>query len=43
VSRTAFGTLPDGSAVEAVTLSAGNGVQARIITLGAAIPGVRGR
>lgn len=33
--RSAFGTLPDGTAVEAVTLTGSNGVQARIITLGA--------
>ena len=35
--RSAFGTLPDGTAVEAVTLTGKNGVTARIITLGATL------
>ncbi|MGP7796597.1 aldose epimerase family protein [Sphingomonas sp. CLY1604] len=35
--RTAFGTLPDGTAVEAVTLVGANGVRARIMTLGATL------
>ena len=39
-SRSAFGTMPDGWQVEAVTLD-GGGIEARIITLGAAIQSVR--
>jgi aldose 1-epimerase len=35
--RTAFGTLPDGTAIEAVTLTGSNGVTARIMTLGATL------
>jgi aldose 1-epimerase len=35
--RETFGSLPDGTAVEAVTLSGTNGVSARIMTLGATI------
>jgi aldose 1-epimerase len=35
--RSAFGTLPDGQAIEAVTLTGANGVKARIITLGATL------
>src|SRR5947209_12301018 len=35
--REAFGTLPDGSPVEAVTLTGANGVSARIMTLGATL------
>ena len=35
--RAAFGTLPDGTAVEAVTLTGRNGVSARIMTLGATL------
>ncbi len=35
--RSAFGTLADGTAVEAVTLTGTNGVKARIITLGATL------
>ncbi|KQN91080.1 aldose epimerase [Sphingomonas sp. Leaf231] len=35
--RAAFGTLPDGTAVEAVTLTGNNGVSARIMTLGATL------
>ncbi len=35
--RSAFGTLADGTAVEAVTLTGSNGVSARIITLGATL------
>jgi aldose 1-epimerase len=36
-ARAAFGTLPDGTAVEAATLTGSNGVSARIITLGATL------
>ncbi|AND70229.1 aldose 1-epimerase [Dyella thiooxydans] len=36
-SRAAFGKLPDGSAVEAVTLRNDHGVTARVITLGASL------
>jgi aldose 1-epimerase len=35
--RAAFGTLPDGTAIEAVTLTGSNGVSARIMTLGATL------
>jgi len=35
--REPFGTLPDGSPVEAVTLTGANGVSARIMTLGATL------
>ncbi|MGN5375961.1 aldose epimerase family protein [Sphingomonas hankookensis] len=35
--RASFGTLPDGTAIEAVTLTGGNGVSARIMTLGATL------
>ena len=35
--RAAFGTLPDGTAIEAVTLTGRNGVSARIMTLGATL------
>ncbi len=35
--RSAFGTLPDGTRVERVTLTGGNGVVARIMTLGATL------
>ena len=35
--RARFGTLPDGTAVEAVTLTGTNGVSARIITYGATL------
>ncbi len=35
--KSTFGTLPDGRTVEAVTLSNGKGITARIIALGAAI------
>jgi aldose 1-epimerase len=35
--REPFGTLPDGTPVEAVTLTAANGVSARIMTLGATL------
>jgi aldose 1-epimerase len=35
--RTAFGTLPDGTRIEAVTLTNGHGVRARIITYGATL------
>ena len=38
--RSTFGTLPDGRAVAAVTLSNGHGMSARIIALGAAIQSV---
>ena len=37
VTRSPFGNLADGRAVEAITLSNGHGVTARIITLGAAV------
>jgi aldose 1-epimerase len=39
-SRSPFGKLPDGQAVEAVTLSNRNGMQARIISYGASIQSV---
>ena len=35
-----FGTLPDGRAVEAITLNAGSGVSAKIITYGASLQSV---
>jgi len=35
--REAFGKLPDGTAIEAVTLTGSNGVSARIMTLGATL------
>ncbi len=35
--RAAFGALPDGTAIEAVTLTGSNGVSARIMTLGATL------
>jgi len=35
--RASFGTLPDGTQVEAVTLTGSNGVSARIMTLGATL------
>ena len=35
--RAPFGTLPDGTAIEAVTLTGSNGVSARIMTLGATL------
>jgi len=35
--RANFGTMPDGTAVEAVTLTGSNGVSARIMTLGATL------
>ncbi len=35
--RSAFGTLPDGVQIEAVTLSNGHGIRARIITYGATL------
>lgn len=37
VRREPFGTLPDGTAVEAVTLTGANGVSARIMNLGATL------
>lgn len=37
VSRTNFGTLPDGNKVEAISLSNDHGVTARVITLGASL------
>jgi aldose 1-epimerase len=37
VQRAPFGTLPDGTAIEAVTLSNSHGVSARIITYGATL------
>ena len=38
--RSRFGTLPDGGAVEAVTLLNRRGVSARIITCGASLQSV---
>ena len=38
--KTSFGTLPDGRAVAAVTLTNGHGVSARVIALGAALQSV---
>ncbi|RYD23494.1 MAG: galactose mutarotase, partial [Lysobacteraceae bacterium] len=35
--RGAFGTLPDGTAIEAVTLTGANGVSVRVMTLGATL------
>lgn len=35
--RTAFGTLPDGTRIESVTLTNGHGIRARIITYGATL------
>ena len=35
--RTVVGTLPDGTKVETFTLSDGSGMQARVLTLGAAL------
>ncbi|WP_298689288.1 aldose epimerase family protein [uncultured Sphingomonas sp.] len=40
VERKPFGTLPDGTAVEAVTLADGHGMTATILTLGAAVQSV---
>lgn len=40
VTRSPFGTSPDGGQVEAITLSNGEGLEARIITYGAAIQSV---
>jgi len=40
--REPFGTLPDGTPVEAVVLSAPNGVSARIMTLGATLQSLSG-
>lgn len=40
--REAFGTLPDGTPIEAVTLTGANGVSARIMTLGATLQAFRG-
>lgn len=40
--REPFGALPDGTAVKAVVLSAGNGVSARIMTLGATLQSLCG-
>jgi aldose 1-epimerase len=37
VSRSTFGTMPDGRRIEAVTLSNGQGFTARVITLGASL------
>lgn len=39
-SRRSFGTLPDGTVVEAITLDSGAGMRVRIITLGASIQSV---
>src|SRR5438128_2668515 len=35
--RAGFGALPDGTAIEAVTLTGANGVRARVITYGATL------
>lgn len=35
--RTVLGTIPDGAKVETITLSDGSGMQARVLTLGAAL------
>jgi aldose 1-epimerase len=40
-ARSRFGEMPDGRAVEAVTLSNGSGASVRLITLGAAIQSVQ--
>src|SRR5580692_10788422 len=40
LARLGFGTLPDGSASEMVTLSGDNGFEARIISYGAAIQSI---
>jgi aldose 1-epimerase len=40
--REPFGALPDGTPVEAVTLTAANGVSARIMTLGATLQALSG-
>ena len=40
VSRAPFGNLPDGEAVEAITLTNTKGMKVRIITYGAAIQSV---
>ncbi|MBV9929816.1 MAG: galactose mutarotase [Alphaproteobacteria bacterium] len=40
VSRAAFGTLPDGRAVEVVTLANGHGMRVRLISYGASIQSV---
>src|SRR3954462_10576677 len=40
--REHFGTLPDGTPIEAVTLTGANGVSARIMTLGATLQALRG-
>ena len=37
VSRAPFGKMPDGETVEGITLTNGSGMQARIITYGAAL------
>lgn len=41
VKREPFGKLPDGTPVEAVTLTGANGVSARIMTLGATLQALR--
>ena len=40
VARTIFGHLPDGTAIEAVTLRGDNGFEVRLITFGAAIQSI---
>lgn len=40
VSRRPFGTLPDGTAIEALTLKSASGMRATIITLGASVQSV---
>jgi aldose 1-epimerase len=41
VQRKPFGTMPDGSPVEAITLSNGKGITATILTLGATVQAIR--
>jgi aldose 1-epimerase len=41
VTSSAFGTMPDGTRVEAFTLKNGHGVEVRIITYGAAIASIK--
>ena len=40
--REAFGSLPDGTPIESVVLTAANGVSARIMTLGASLQSLKG-
>src|SRR5690242_5040703 len=41
LARAAFGTLPDGTAVESFTLRNGHGLEVKAITLGAIITSIR--